>query len=264
MDDLLNRARVAWVGYAGLDGGFLPGQVHLGVNGGARICPPGWVGMVVLGDAAIVTAPDAPAERKLRRALAGVPIDRLTDPAIVLPATDAAEVLGPANLAFTDAALFRDPALFGDPARAGRAAGAGAAAGLGATPMPVARKLPVTDKRIQRLLASVSAEDAAETDLARIGTAIHAVLDGDRAVAAAGYLTWPGGVAHLSVLTDPACRGRGLAKLAGSAATADALASGLLPQWRARVPASIRVAASLGFVSCGSQLSIRLAGPGAG
>ena len=90
------------------------------------------------------------------------------------------------------------------------------------------------------------------------------VLDGDRAVAAAGYLTWPGGVAHLSVLTDPACRGRGLAKLAGSLATADALACGLLPQWRARVPASIRVAASLGFVSCGSQLWIRLIGPEAG
>jgi RimJ/RimL family protein N-acetyltransferase len=85
------------------------------------------------------------------------------------------------------------------------------------------------------------------------------VLDGDRAVAAAGYLTWPGSVAHLSVLTDPAFRGRGLAKLAGSSATADALACGLLPQWRARVPASIRVAARLGFVSCGSQVSIRLA-----
>jgi hypothetical protein len=87
------------------------------------------------------------------------------------------------------------------------------------------------------------------------------VLDGDRAVAAAGYLTWPGSVAHLSVLTDPdpAFRGRGLAKLAESSATADALACGLLPQWRARVPASIRVAARLGFVSCGSQVSIRLA-----
>jgi N-acetyltransferase len=69
-------------------------------------------------------------------------------------------------------------------------------------------------QRVQRLLASVSAQDAAETDLARIGSAVHVVLDGDRAVAAAGYLTWPGGVAHLSVLTDAAYRGRGLAKLA--------------------------------------------------
>ena len=123
--------------------------------------------------------------------------------------------------------------------------------------------MPVTDQRRQRLLASVSAADAAETDLARITPAVHVVLDGDRAVAAARYLTWPSGVAHLSVLTDPAHRGRGLAKLVGSLATADALACGLLPQWRARVPASIRAAASLGFVSCGSQLCIRLSGPGA-
>jgi hypothetical protein len=75
--------------------------------------------------------------------------------------------------------------------------------------MPVARQLPGTDERMQRLLLSVSAEDAAGTDLARMDSAVHVVLDGARAVAAAGYLTWPGGVAHLSVLTDPACRGRG-------------------------------------------------------
>jgi len=74
MDDLLNRTRIAWASYAGLDGGFRPGQVNLGVNAGSRICPPGWAGIVVLGDAAIVTAPDAQAERELRRALAGVPV----------------------------------------------------------------------------------------------------------------------------------------------------------------------------------------------
>ena len=50
------------------------------------------------------------------------------------------------------------------------------------------------------------------------------VLDGDRVVAAAGYLAWPGGIARLSVLTDPAYRGHGLARLAGSAAVRDALA----------------------------------------
>jgi len=240
IDELLGRARIAWAGYAGLGDGFRPGQVHLGVNAGSGLCPPGWAGIVVLGDAAIATAPDARAEHELRRALAGVPMGRLTDPSAVLPAGHAAAILGPANLAFTDPARF---------------------AGPGASPGLVVREMPVTDQRMQRLLASVSAEDAAETDLARMDSAVHVVLDGDRAVAAAGYLSWPGGVAHLSVLTDPACRGRGLAKLAGSLATADALARGLLPQWRARVPASIRVAASLGFVSCGSQLSFRQAGP---
>jgi hypothetical protein len=242
MDELLRRARIAWAGYAGLDDGFRPGQVHLGVNAGSGLCPPGWAGIVVLGDAAIVTAPAAQAERELRGALRGVPVARLTDPSVVVPAGRAAAVLGPANLAFTDPARF---------------------AGPGASPRPATQQMPVTDQRVQRLLSSVSAEDAAETDLARMDSAVHVVLDGDRAMAAAGYLTWPGGVAHLSVLTDTACRGRGLAKLAGAAATADALARGLLPQWRARVPASIRAAASLGFVSCGSQLCIRLGCPDA-
>jgi hypothetical protein len=242
MDELLRRARIAWAGSAGLGDGFRPGQVQLGVNAGSGLCPPGWAGIVVLGDAAIVTAPAAQAERELRGALRGVPVARLTDPSVVVPAGRAPAVLGPANLAFTDPARF---------------------AGPGASPRPATQQMPVTDQRVQRLLSSVSAEDAAETDLARMDSAVHVVLDGDRAVAAAGYLTWPGGVAHLSVLTDTACRGRGLAKLAGAAATADALARGLLPQWRARVPASIRAAASLGFVSCGSQLCIRLGCPDA-
>ncbi|WP_317623424.1 hypothetical protein [Streptomyces noursei] len=43
---------------------------------------------------------------------------------------------------------------------------------------------------------------------------------------------------------------------------AHALAAGLLPQWRARRPASRRVAASLGFEELGHQLSIEMARQG--
>jgi len=39
-------------------------------------------------------------------------------------------------------------------------------------------------------------------------------------------------------------------------ATADALAAGLLPQWRARVPASLRVAAKLGYRTLGRQFIV--------
>jgi hypothetical protein len=187
MDELLRRARIAWAGYAGLGDGFRPGQVHLGVNAGSGLCPPGWAGIVVLGDAAIVTAPDAQAERELRRALAGVPVGRLTDPPAVMPAGDAAVVLGPANLAFTDPARFSgaalsagtagaggaalsgggalsggpagawDTALPGGPAGAGDTAEAGGFAGPGASLRPVTQMMPATDQRRQRLLASVSA-----------------------------------------------------------------------------------------------------------
>ena len=52
---------------------------------------------------------------------------------------------------------------------------------------------------------------------------------------------------------------RGLARVTGSATTTHALAAGLLPQWRARVPASRRVAIALGFRELGVQLSFELA-----
>ncbi|MFF3212520.1 GNAT family N-acetyltransferase [Streptomyces sp. NPDC002886] len=80
-----------------------------------------------------------------------------------------------------------------------------------------------------------------------------------RAVAAAGYGTWPGGVAHVGVLTAPGSRGRGLARAAGPAAVAHALDARLLPRWRARTPASRRVATVLGFGELGFQLSVELA-----
>ena len=65
----------------------------------------------------------------------------------------------------------------------------------------------------------------------------------------------------LGVLTARDARGRGHATLVAAAATADALAAGLLPQWRARVPASQRVAAKLGYRTLGHQLSVHLADP---
>lgn len=64
--------------------------------------------------------------------------------------------------------------------------------------------------------------------------------------------------AHLCVLTAPDARGRGLARQVARAATAHALIAGPLPQWRARPPASRRVAQALGYREAGRQLSVRL------
>ncbi|WP_342671134.1 GNAT family N-acetyltransferase [Streptomyces chattanoogensis] len=80
-----------------------------------------------------------------------------------------------------------------------------------------------------------------------------------KVVAAAGYRAWPSRTAHLSVLTATAWRGKGLARATGSAAVRHALERNLLPQWRARIPASRRVAAGLGFSELGFQLSVELA-----
>ncbi|WP_369077457.1 GNAT family N-acetyltransferase [Actinoplanes nipponensis] len=59
-------------------------------------------------------------------------------------------------------------------------------------------------------------------------------------IAAAGYRAWPGGAAHLSVLTAPAERGRGLARIVAAAAVTAALRAGAVPQWRGRAAESRR------------------------
>lgn len=56
----------------------------------------------------------------------------------------------------------------------------------------------------------------------------------------------------------PDHRGRGHATRVAAVATADALAAGLLPQWRARVRPSLRVADKLGYRVLGEQRSLRL------
>ncbi|WP_437441411.1 GNAT family N-acetyltransferase [Streptomyces aureus] len=83
-------------------------------------------------------------------------------------------------------------------------------------------------------------------------------LGGPGTVSRRGHHLGP--FAHVPFAHDASAYGRGrrLARHAGSAAVAHALAAGLLPQWRARPPASRRVARSLGFRELGSQLSVRL------
>jgi hypothetical protein len=69
---------------------------------------------------------------------------------------------------------------------------------------------------------------------------------------------WPTQVAHICVLSHPAVRRHGLASQVAAAATADALTAGMLPQWRARVGPSQRIAAKLGYQVLGEQISLRL------
>ena len=224
-EPLLSHARRLWIELAGAT------EAGVTVSPGSRLCPPGWAGIVSLGDTVIATAPDDRGAETLRRALRGLPAAATTDPAVVRARLPVSHVLGPATLAFGDSARFR-PA---DPAEVGTVA----AADLG------------------ELVAGVSDEDAAEAGLDEITSAAFVVRRGG-IVAAAGYGVWPVGTAHISVLTAPQHRGRGLARLVASAAVADALDRGLVPQWRARPEPSRRVARALGLVELGAQLSIRV------
>ncbi|MGY0459091.1 GNAT family N-acetyltransferase [Kitasatospora sp. cg17-2] len=237
-DPLLARAQGVWreLGSVSVPVSFgTAGEIDVVVSPGSRICPPGWVGIVLLGGAAIVTAPSREAADRVRVAVAGLPVDRLTDPESVGGVLPTREVLGPAVLAYVAEEGFRPAA-------------------------------PPTGLRVEEAAAgsvdlaglerAAGAADADEAGLDEMSSPAFVVRAAGQVVAAAGYREWPGRAAHVGVLTAPAWRGRGLARATGSSAVRHALAQGLLPQWWARVPASRNVAVALGFSELGSQLSV--------
>jgi hypothetical protein len=226
-DHLLRRAQRLWLGLAEAPADTTLPAVLVSPDSG--LCPPGWVGVVVLGGDALVTAPTEAAADLVRTALADA------DPSELGGALRATRTLGPATLAYLAPGDLR-------PQHGAEVA-----------------ELTADHPAVRQLLARVSEEDAAECGLDRITSPAFTVLDGDgQVIAATGYRVWPGAAAHLCVLTDPGHRAKGLARSTATAATAHALAAGLLPQWRARVPASRRVAEQLGYRELGIQLSVQL------
>lgn len=104
-------------------------------------------------------------------------------------------------------------------------------------------------------------DDVAEVDLS--GMEHSCILMDDESepavpLAGAGYDIWAGILAHMGVLTAPEERRRGRAQYAASVAVEEAMAAGLIPQWRARTDnsASRRTALSTGFIHAGSQTSV--------
>jgi RimJ/RimL family protein N-acetyltransferase len=237
------RARELWEflgagGAAGAEGaaGFAP-AVRVAVSPGSLLCPPGWAGIVVLGDTALATAPDPGTARLVEQALGGLPAASLTDAYLLRARLPVAEILGPASLAYLEPAEF--------------------------TPRPgdaVITPLSLDDPDFRRFTLAADPRELAESGIQEITTPAFAVREHGEVVAAAGYRDWPCRTAHLNVLTAAAARDRGLARAAASAAVARAIADGRLPQWRARLMASRRVARALGFRELGLQVSIRLTG----
>lgn len=232
---LTARARELWEHLAGTAAGFAP-VLSVAVSPRSRLCPPGWVGVVVIGDAALATAPDHETARLVGQALGGLPAASLTGTGALASRLTIAESLGPAALAYLDPADFRPWP--GDAA---------------ITP------LDLDHPALRQFLLAASTHDLEESGIQEITTPAFAVREHGQVAAAAGYRDWPGGTAHLCVLTAAAARGRGLACAAASVAVAHAIGQRKMPQWRARPEASRRVARALGFRELGSQVSIRLA-----
>ena len=238
IDPLLARARRLWEDLAGVPVPFLSsGGVNVAVSPESGMCPAGWVGVVALGGSAIVTVPDDAVDAIVRDGLRRLPVEAVVDTASVRTVLPVSRVLGPAVLAYLAPERFR-------PVHPGAS---------------TVDQLPVGNRELMALEEAVGPEDATEAGLDEITSPAFVVRERGQVIAAAGYRTWPCRTAHISVLTAPQARGRGLARMTGSAAVAHALAAGLLPQWRARPPASRRVAAALGFAELGTQLSIEMA-----
>jgi hypothetical protein len=229
---LVGRARQVWTELAGVPVAFPAAGIAVVTSERSLLCPPGWAGIVVLGNAGIATVP----ADGVGAALADLPIAAATDVEQVRARLAPADTLGPATLAYLERPDF-----------------------VPAQRTTTVETLPAGHAEIAGLMAGVSTEDAGECGLDEITSPAFVVREGAEVVAAAGYLRWPASVAHLGVLTGDRHRGRGLAGVVASAAVAPGLDDGLLPQWRARPPASRRVARRLGFRELGAQLSLRLA-----
>jgi GNAT superfamily N-acetyltransferase len=221
-------ARRAWARLAGLD--ELEG-VRVVVGATPPFGRPGWIAILALDGTVTAAVPRPELVDPVVAALAGLDPAQATTPGVVrprMPPTRA--VLGPA-------ALFYPPAGFQQSVATG------------------VEVVAATD--VRGLLGVVAADELAESGLAEVtGPVVVARGAGGGIAAACGYRVWPNGVAHLSVLADPRHRRRGHARRAATTAIARALEEGLLPQWRARVPASQALARTLGLVEMGAQLGL--------
>jgi RimJ/RimL family protein N-acetyltransferase len=236
VDLLLLRVRAVWADLTGASVQFPPrGGVRVVVSPRSGLCPPSWVGVVLLGGSAIVTAPNEQVACRLRAVLPTLPVGALTDRHRIRAALPVVSVDGPARLQYVDSKYFR-------PARREVSVEA----------------LPPEHADLAAFLTAATGQDAARSGLAR-ATSVFVVRVEGTVVAAGGYCRWPGGVAHLSVMTAAKWRGRGLASAVVSAATADALARRLLPQATAVPDAACRMLSNLGFRELGARLDIRLA-----
>ncbi|MGW4380447.1 GNAT family N-acetyltransferase [Kitasatospora sp. NPDC004531] len=232
---LLQTVWHRWEALAGVPAPFPgPGAATVVVAPGSGLCPPGWVGLVALGGAVLATAPDERRAALVRAALRERPAQTAADADRLRQLLPVGELLGPASLAYLAPDGLRPQPPATD---------------------PVVVRLAPTDPRLRDLEHRTDPTDAEEAGLAGLTSPAFAVLADGQVVAACGYRRWPFDLAHFAVLTDPAHRGRALARHTATVAAHHALAAGLLPQWRARVPASRRVAAHLGFHELGTQLS---------
>jgi GNAT superfamily N-acetyltransferase len=237
--EIVERIRQGWRAELGAPAAFRgPGRhVHLRPRHDAG--PARSVGVVALDDSSCVSLPPGASAllQVLRRRDQNTD---LTDPATVARVIGPVEeFLGPATLAFL------------------------APATVDLDDNPQVTVVPAGHESVQHLAAACDPQDTQESGILTVDSSVAVWLGAGRVVAASGYQLWHGQLGHLSVLVDPAFRGRGLGTAVAARAVGQALEAGLVPQWRARstILASRQIARTLGFVELGRQATFKLASP---
>ncbi len=232
----ITRVTAMWAGLAGIDG-FARARPSHCVNAESQICPRTWSGVVAIDGALVATAASERERPLLLRLLQELSTDDSWGP-ICHKDSAVAEILGPASLAYVDCRAF----IAND------------------APPNVTIREPINDE-VEVLARSVPIDDVEESGIVACTTTLVCVNDGV-VLAASGFREWPGDIVHMSVLVATSARGRGLGTFVASAATRTALDAGMIPQWRARPPASRAIAAKLGYAQLGQQVSVRFATTG--
>ncbi len=230
--ELVERVYRAWSVVCEVPDAFVPGTTRVVAIPASRIAPPGWCGVVALGDACLVITPDEDTASRIGHFVQAVSPARVPD--VEWSRIGASDVLGPAALYFT----LTHPQIPTD----------------GIT----VERIAVGGRQAIELTSRVSPDEAQEADVEEATVTFAAMVAGE-AAAVVGYRVWPGGIAHFSALTDPAHRRHGYGRAAAREAVAHALGAGLLPQWRARPLASQRFAQTFGMQRVGTQVSIYIA-----
>ena len=229
---MLDQVKTLWRELSGCPTAFTMSGVVRCNSDDQQIAPPGWIGVVAIQKAAVVVTPTSVAAASLTE----VSAEQITTPA------GASAAFGPMVASLGPAILF-----YGQPTPV--------------TMSDVAGPVPVEHPLVQDLFASASEDDRDESDLTSTDSGVFLATDPyGTPVAAAGYRTWPTGVAHMSVLTAPHARGTGHGTRASHAALSLATENGLLPQWRAaeQNTASIALAQRLGLTELGRQFSFQV------
>lgn len=224
-------ARRLWQTLAG-DPSVLGNATTSVVRGSTGICPPGWTGVVRLGDAYVIEAGEAD------DATIGIlySLDDPSDTAQITEALQPVRTLGPAQLCYLPNGS--DPL----------------------TPAFTAQVLEVAIESIGGWLDSLPSADVAESSVSEMERVL-VCLSGPDLLGAAGHRGWPAEIGHVGVLVAPDVRGKGIGTDLGAAATRRVLQLGRFPQWRAATcnEASRRAARRIGYQEMGRQFSFRLA-----